>query len=61
MTDNLFVITRELAANIAGRAALAATLLIQRDELLAEIVKLRRDLAQAKIALDERANYSLDA
>ena len=37
MTDNLFVMPRNLAADLAARAALAATLLMQRDELLKQV------------------------
>ena len=45
MKPNLFVTTRELAVDLAARAALSATLLMQRDELLKQVSDQARTIA----------------
>ena len=55
MTDNIFVMPRDLAADLASRAALAADLLIQRDELLKQVDDLQRQ-RDALLATLEDAN-----
>lgn len=56
--NNIFVMSRDMAADLAARAALATSLLVQRDELLEQIATLQATLDDTVELADELLKHA---